>query len=313
MTDKSPRDIVGENERVLSVLAKHKCVGRIVSIDHVEDLRKNIQDLARRRVVDEEFYQERLMFFDFNVPKDANSVIIVAVPRPQSQAIFNLDGKRTALIIPPTYVAYERTMSSIKQIISSQLTKKSYSVTRAFLPLKLLAAQSGLCRYGRNNICYVPRMGSFFQLAAYYSSIKTRTDLWEEPKMMPNCENCNACRLNCPTGAISNDRFLLHTENCLVFHNEKKGNIPFAKKINPSWHNCLIGCMRCQNICPLNKKFESWIMEKEEFSEEETQKIIGAVPRDQLLPATRRKLRNLSLWDDADVLPRNLGVLLKEG
>ncbi len=209
-------------------------------------------------------------------------------------------------------MAYERTISWIEQIISSQLRPKSCSVTRAYLPLKLLAVQSGLGGYGRNNICYVPGMGSFFQLAVYYSNMQARTDLWQEPKTMPNCENCHACHLNCPTRAISSDRFLLNAEKCLVFHNEKRGNIPFADWINPSWHNCLIGCMRCQSICPLNKDFRNWIGEKEEFSEEETKMILKAVTRDQFLPATKTKLQNLSLWDDVDVLPRNLGVLLKK-
>ncbi len=140
-------------------------------------------------------------------------------------------------------------------MISRQLRPKSCSVTRAFLPLKLLAVQSGLGRYGRNNVCYVPGMGSFFQLAAYYSNMQARTDFWQEPKAMPICENCHACHLNCPTRAISNDRFLLNAEKCLVFHNEKRGNIPFADWIDPSWHNCLIGCALPKHL-PLEQRLQ---------------------------------------------------------
>jgi epoxyqueuosine reductase len=297
-----------ETKQVLALPAKHKYVGRIVPAYHAKDLRLNIEELNRRSMVDKEFYQERLAHFDFRIPENAKSLIIVAAPRPQSQAIFKLNGETIGLIIPPTYVAYERTRKRIEDILSDHLKMSAYSIMQASVPLKLLAAQSGLCGYGKNNICYISGMGSFFELAAFYSDMPVEADWWQEPQMMPHCENCSACRLNCPTGAISDDRFLLYAERCLVFHNEKKGNIQFAKWIDPSWHNCLVGCMLCQKVCPQNKEFIDWIVEKEEFSEEETNLFLKRTPRDQLFPATLQKLENLDLLEEASILPRNLSV-----
>ena len=89
------------------------------------------------------------------------------------------------------------------------------------MPLKALAVCSGLGAYGRNNICYVPCMGSFCQLVAFYAEAPGEEAAWGEPRMMARCETCEACRVHCPTGAIAAERFLLHAERCLVFHNER--------------------------------------------------------------------------------------------
>jgi epoxyqueuosine reductase len=263
---------------------------------------------------DNEFYQERLAFFDFQVPDslpEAKSMIVIAVPRPQTQTVFKWKGKTRALILPPTYVPYEGTTKRVRTLLAKILGARGFRVASTALPLKLLAVRSGLGDYGRNNICYVPGMGSFHQLVAVYSDLPCQEDTWREPQMMKRCQHCQACRRSCPTGAISTDRFLLRTERCIVFHNEKKGSIPFPAWMDPSWHNCLYGCLHCQRVCPENKSFMQWIEEKEEFSEKETALLLGGVPREQLPAATVRKLRHLELIDSLDSLPRNLGVFLK--
>jgi epoxyqueuosine reductase len=129
---------------------------------------------------------------------------------------------------------------------------------------------------------------------------------------MKRCQNCQACRKACPTGAISSDRFLLHAERCIVFHGEKKGDIPFPSWIDPSWHNCLYGCLHCQRVCPEDKEFLQWIDEKEEFSEEETGLLLEGITRDQLPATTAKKLEYLDLIDSLDSLPRNLGVFFRK-
>lgn len=196
----------------------------------------------------------------------------------------------------------------MEDFLTGILAKKGYRVARTVLPLKLLAVRSGLGSYGRNNVCYVSGMGSFLQLVAFFSDLPCHEDHWQEPQMMENCQNCYACRQNCPTDAIPSDRFLLHAERCISFHNEKKGNIPFPTQIDPSSHNCLIGCMHCQRVCPQNREFLQWIEEKEEFTQEETALLLKGVPRDQLPATTMRKLERLELLEDAEILPRNLSV-----
>jgi len=302
-------------KELLLHLADRGYQGRIVSIQHLRDLQEEIEGYYKKGLLDEEFYQERLAMFDFRVPNslpEAMSLIVVAVPRPQGQAVFTWDGESRALILPPTYVAYEETRKQAEDLLAGILDTKGYRVARTALPLKLLAVRSGLGLYGRNNICYVPGMGSFLQLVAVYSDLPCQKDSWREVQMMESCQNCYACRQNCPTGAIPSDRFLLRAERCIVFHNEKTGDIPFPDWIDPSWHNCLVGCLHCQRVCPQNKDFLQWIEEKEEFSQEETALLLEGATRDRLPAATVRKLEQLDLIEYLDSLPRSLGAFFRE-
>jgi epoxyqueuosine reductase len=302
-------------EELLHQLKEHGCQGRIASVQRIRDLQEEIEGRYRQSLFDEEFYQERIYWFDFRIPDslpEATSVIVVAVPRPQSQAVFTWNGESRELILPPTYVAYEKTRKMVEALISRIINQKGYRMARTELPLKLLAVKSGLGSYGRNNICYVPGMGSYLQLVAVYSDVPCQKDSWQDIQMMKRCQNCHACRLNCPTGAIPHDRFLLRAERCIVFHNEKPGNIPFPGWIDPSWHNCLVGCLHCQTICPENKDFLQWIEGREEFSEEETALLLQGAPLDSFPAATVRKLKKLDLMEYRESLSRNLGVFFRK-
>ena len=67
-------------------------------------------------------------------------------------------------------------------------------------PLKTLAACAGLARYGRNNIAYVPGLGSYLMLAACCLSDAPPPDdaPWGEPQELERCERCSACLRACP-------------------------------------------------------------------------------------------------------------------
>jgi len=286
----------------------------MVSVSHLQLLEKEIDRFRNRGLLDREFYQRRLAWFSFQIPENlpnAQCLIVVAVPRPQTRAIFTWNGKKHPLIIPPTYTAYNEITEQTENLLANILGEKGYALTGTALPLKLLAVRSGLGQYGKNNICYVSGMGSFHQLIAVYSDMPCEKDDWQETKMMKSCEECDLCRRACPTGAISSDRFLLRAERCISYHNEKKGDVPFPQWMAASWHNCVVGCMRCQSVCPQNREFIQWIGEEEEFSEEETALLFQGVPQDELPAKTFRKLVHLSLIDYFNSLPRNLAVFNK--
>ena len=288
---------------------------RIVSVFHLQELQKEIESLRSHALLDSQFYKDRLARFNFQVPEDlpkAQSLMVVAVPRPQTRAIFTWNGQRRALILPPTYTAYDDITKQIGDFAAKILGEKGYKSTGTALPLKLLAARSGLGQYGRNNICYVSGLGSFLQLVAVYSDMPCEEDSWQEATMMKSCEECELCRRACPTGAISSDRFLLRAERCIVYHNEKKGDVPFPEWMATSWHNCIVGCMRCQRVCPQNKGVIQWTGEEEEFSERETAQLLEGVTQDRLPATTLRKLQRLSLVDYFDSLSRNLGIFFKK-
>ncbi len=288
---------------------------RIVSAFHLQELQKEIEKLRSHAFLDGQFYQDRLAWFNFQIPEDlpkAQSLIVVAVPRPQTRAIFVWNGQRRPLILPPTYTAYDDIAKQVENLLAKIFREKGYKSARTALPLKLLAARSGLVQYGRNNICYVSGLGSFLQLVAVYSDMPCEEDSWQEATMMKSCEECELCRRACPTEAIPSDRFLLRAERCISYHNEKKGDVPFPKWMDASWHNCVVGCMRCQRVCPQNKEVIQWTGEEEEFSEEETALLLEGVPYDKLPATAQRKLERLSLVDYLDSLPRNLGIFFKK-
>jgi len=316
-------------EELFSELKERGYQGRIVSIQHLGDLQEEIEGRYRQGLFDEEFYQEWLTGFAFSPPDslpEARSMIVVAVPQPQTRVTFTWacpeprpensrrgsrrDGEPVRFIIPPTYFE-QRTENRVRELLARVLEPAGYRVAEAVLPKKLLAVRSGLAAYGKNNISYVPGMGSFHGLVAVYSDVPAQEDNWREPQMMESCQNCSACLRHCPVGAITSECFLLRAERCITFHNEKPGDVPFPAWIDPSWHNCLVGCLHCQRVCPQNREFLHWVEERAEFSQEETALLLQGVALDQLPPATAKKLEQSDVVELLDVLPRNLGVLLK--
>lgn len=128
---------------------------RTISIDHLPLLQKEIEGFRDQVLLDDEFYQERLTWFHFQAPESlprVQSVIVIAVPRPQTRAIFTWNGQRRPLIIHPTYTAYDRTREQAEDLLAKILSRKRYASAKAALPLKLLAARRGLSQYGRNNV-----------------------------------------------------------------------------------------------------------------------------------------------------------------
>lgn len=304
-------DVNSLDRQLLRPLGERGYRARVVSVEHLPSLQAEIQERLRQGELDPEFYQIRLNWFKFQLPDDlphAQSLIVVAVPRSSTQATFTWHKRRRSLLLPPTYTAYDEITQQVSDVVGALLQKKAYHVAKTGLPLKLLAARSGLTQYGRNNIGYVPGMGSFLQLVAVYSDLPCSEDTWQEPEIMPACGKCQLCRKACPTGAIPSDRFLLRAERCIVFHNERPANVPFPAWMNPAWHNCVVGCLRCQRACPVDKQFIGWIGEQEEFSEQETTLLLNGTLREKLPAETVRKLDHLSLTEYLEVLPRNLGV-----
>jgi epoxyqueuosine reductase len=288
--------------------------GRVVPVHHLRDLQEEIEGRHEQGLLNDEFYQEWLSGFEFKPLEDltATSLIVVAVPSPQIRVDFAWNGNTYSAIIPPTYVGYDDTRRQIQEFLAGILAPVGFHTASARIPLKLLAVRSGLGQYGRNNICYVPGIGSFFQLVAVYSDLPCMQDPWQEAHMMERCQDCHACRNHCPSGAIPSDRFLLRAERCLVFHNERSGRYPFPAWIDPAWHNCLIGCMLCQRACPEDRDVLGWVEKREEFTQDETRLLLEGAELDQLPVALVDKLKRLDLASSVDVLSRNLGALFAQ-
>lgn len=297
-------------EDLFVYLEKSNYRAKAVSTKNLFLLTNQIQEYHKNGLIEKNFFKERLSWITslfFKNISEAKSVIVVAVPRPQSRATFHWKDDCKSLIIPPTYTGYEQIQNQVENQIKNVLREKNYTATRALLPLKILAVRSGLGTYGKNNICYVSGMGSFHQLIAVYSNMPIKETL-QEPKMMTSCKNCNFCEKACPTNAIPQNRFLLRAERCLTYHNEKKGVIPFPNWIKKTWHNCVVGCMYCQKVCPVNSQFSDWFGIEKDFSEQETKKLLNKPTKDNLPSNTLEKLTDLNLVDYLESLTRNLRV-----
>lgn len=281
------------------------------------DLREDIEARHRDGLFHEEFYDERLTSFDWEPPDslpDAQSIIVVAVPDPQRRMTFTWKGAAAPVIVPPTYLHWQDVDKRVEDALMEALAPKRYQVALANLPKKLTAVRSGLAAYGRNNVTYVPGTGSFHRLVILWSDLPCEEDDWQEPRMMVACEKCQACQRACPTGAIDPDRFLLRAERCLTFLNEKPPEVPFLDWVQPSWHNCLVGCLHCQRVCPENKQVRNWIEGDEVFTEEETAHLLEGTAQAHFPPQIVAKLERSGLTGLLEVLPRNLSaLLLKEG
>ncbi len=301
--------------KLYAQLEKRGYKGRVVSISHLPELQEDISSRSAQGAFDNEFFQERLTFFDFSPPQDfprAKSMIVAAVPRPQTRLRFTWYEKTLTLVLPPTYLGYNQTFKQIEYLLGDILAPEGYKVVQARLPQKLLSVHSGLAEYGRNNITYIPGMGSFYQPTVFFSDLPPEEDTWRELRMMERCRTCHACMIKCPTAAITEERFLIHAERCLVFHNERTSNYPFPSWIDPSVHNCVMGCMICQRFCPEDKPFLEWFDGNEEFSHEETSLLLEGASQDRLTAATVKKLERLELIGDLDKMPRNLGVFFAD-
>lgn len=297
-------------DHILSLLARLNIKARTVSVSHLQELEEDIRKPLVRGDISEGFYRERLSHYQFSLPSsvpEARTIIITAFPQPTLEVKFNLDGKQLPVKIPPTYLYYSDSL--IQKFVETMLYPLGYQVTSSCLPLKLLGVRSGLGKYGRNNICYVPGMGSYHRLAAFFSDYPAEADSWGPARAMNSCRTCQLCLNACPSGAIHPDRFLLSAERCLTYLNE--GESDFPPWLDPASHNALVGCLRCQEVCPANSRIKHSIIPGGEFSEEETRIIIESEKLDiHNMPLTlKEKLNNLDLLEYT-YLPRNLRALL---
>ena len=285
---------------------------RTVSITHLEELRGELQQWRQDGIIGKKFYEQNYGFFEFErpkVPSEPRSIIIIAIPQGIISLAWQYLGKKRQVVLPPTY-RYTSDRARCLELLSRVFQQEGCSVSRAILPCKLLAVRSGLGKYGRNNICYVDGCGSFIRLEAFYTNYGFPDDGWQEKQPLERCASCTLCMNACPTHCIRPERFLVHADQCLTYFNENEEPIP--PWVNPRSHNALVGCLRCQEVCPENRAVMHRREEGVTFSETETELILRGTPKEQLPQGLVEKLQDLSMVEYLPVLPRNLAALLKK-
>ena len=249
--------------------------------------------------------------FDFSPPPDfpARSVITVAAAVTPVKLGFTYKGRRHSFEAPPLSGDYENDIERIIAAILSVISPHGYRLADANIPTKVLASHAGLLVNGINNMGYIPGMGSFFRLAAFYSDAPPNESVWwDKHRVSDLCRDCGLCLDACPTNCISHEVY--DVGRCLSLLSKEPSDFP--DWVNWRWHNSLIGCRVCQQVCPMNRIIFDDVSTGAEFSEIETEALLSGVPFDALDPATKQKLRYFHLAPFYSILPRNLSLLLNK-
>jgi len=295
-------------------LKEHGAECKIISASHIPELESGYNISISSQQIDKQFVISNIQnYIDFSVLDrypSIQSLIIIATPSPEIEVRFILEDKIHSLKIPPQYSDRDKVTGNIRRITSQLFDANGYQTFSIVFPKKLLAVRSGLARYGKNNISYISGMGSYHRLTAFASDLPCIHDSWQKRQILDRCSKCKACLHNCPTGAISGDRFLIKAERCLTYFNERSG--PFPDWIDPKSHNSIVGCMRCQNICPENKKYKSAQVQDTIFSERETSLILKGSPFEKLPEVLQRKISDLGIKRYYKQFPRNIRVLVEK-
>ncbi|MEN8614679.1 4Fe-4S double cluster binding domain-containing protein [Dehalogenimonas sp. THU2] len=246
--------------------------------------------------------------FDFAPPPDfpARSVLIVAAPVTPVKLGFTRHGRHYAFEVPPLSADHDVDLERIVAAVTSLITPHGYGLIDANVPTKLLASHAGLLENGYNNMGFIEGMGSFFRLSAFFSDMPPGTAVWTEHRVSRSCEVCRACSESCPTGCLGPDGY--DVGRCLSLLSKEASDFP--EWVHSRWHNSLIGCRICQQVCPMNRELLDTAGTGAEFSETETGAILAGTPFEDLDPATRDKLRYFHLNTYYNILPRNLRLLL---
>lgn len=269
-----------------------------------------MRSLMDSGAITKEFYDENFQGFKFEAPTsyEAKSMVVTATPLPKVRTSFAHQGRKVDGIIPPTYGRAVEVREDAKKKLAEASAPSSYRFDFAVLPCKTLAVRAGLARYGRNNITYVEGMGSFQRLTAFFSDLPLNGDPWREKEQLVECAGCDRCIRNCPTGAIAKDRFLLHADRCLTYFNELPPDKPFPPRVRKDMHNAIVGCMRCQNVCPADADVVDQVQDVEGFTEQETDFLLAGSYDNAEGKRILAKLETMGL--DLTIFPRNLAALL---
>jgi epoxyqueuosine reductase len=112
-----------------------------------------------------------------------------------------------------------------------------------------LAAASGLGWIGRNGCLIVPGLGSYVVLCEIVSNLRLQPDA----PLERDCGACRACMEACPTAALSEEG--LNARKCFSYLSKRNEEIPSAYW--PLWGNRIIGCDRCLEVCPQNRRIST--------------------------------------------------------
>jgi epoxyqueuosine reductase len=305
----------------------------------LDNARNTIEDLAARDMIDKELYESmRKWGFSYR-PKegseDLTTGIIVSIPRPHHYIVFETAEGPFRAVLPATYLQYGGLRDKVRDELESRVAElfpsAGYRFENMSAHYKSVAARTSIVTYGRNNITYAEGCGSSHQLLGFFTNAKPPmpVEMVDPEKAFGHagnsamCLGCDACVRACPTGALTGDRFTIHASRCVTHLNEYRG--PWPEWLSPMVHNSIVGCMRCQEVCPRNEGHLVFEEAPESFTREETEAILATAeagestsaewvrPEGPVWESIAKKLTTLGQLQMESFLGRNLKALMEAG
>ena len=301
-------------QEILSKLSLHGLKSAFAPISRVEDLKRDLEELKNG-----DFHTGFIDWITSNADKllpndlgfEPRSLIVAAAFSTKASLRFTYNGKSIDCLLPPTYAEFGMAESKESDFVVELLKQYGFNAKEnRYIPQKMLAVHCGLGKYGRNNIFYSDAFGSYAKIYTFYTDVSCDEDApWRPIERMEICESCNACVDACPTKAIDENRRIINADVCITAFNERDGEFP--EWLDKSAHNCLIGCVKCQDCCPRNAGNLNSIVQGAEFSESETLALLGHKKGDPIPAGLSEKLEATGIWKHfIPHMPRNLSALI---
>jgi epoxyqueuosine reductase len=121
------------------------------------------------------------------------------------------------------------------------------------LPLKPTAVRAGLGIQRKNTLLYTPAFGSFVTLQALELDAPGPEQEPAAAQMDP-CGGCRICAQACPTGALDG---LGGLNRALCLRDAMMRPVPVPEALREKMGTLLLGCDRCQMVCPRQAEWEA--------------------------------------------------------
>ena len=155
-------------------------------------------------------------------------------------------------LVASYYPASNRAYHAMKQLMSL-LKEQGIRAERAETPYREQLASYGIGSRMDNQLLYLEPYGTYFNLQGAMLSLPEPVEY--EPPRQPKevCDHCGLCKAVC-FGAIQGD-YAFDWTHCVHTYMEGDPMPEDAMKRLPS----LLGCMRCQQVCPKNPRKKATI------------------------------------------------------
>jgi epoxyqueuosine reductase len=140
--------------------------------------------------------------------------------------------------------------AGLSEKITTFLSEKGYQgiAVPNGIPLKIMAARSGMGTYGKNGIIQAPGRGSLLSL----NVIVTDAELEADQPLEDTCGKCTKCQEACPTHALDTP-YSCDIEKCITLHTiYNQTEIP--GEIQDNTGTSIAQCCICLDVCPKNNK-----------------------------------------------------------